>query len=119
MALSREQILASNDMGLMKVSVPEWPENGKPGEIYVRVMTVGERDAYENEWVKNKQTGVEDFRTKFLARCLCDERGIRLFGDEDIAVLNKKSAKVMMRLWQVAMDHNALTDTDVEELAKN
>jgi hypothetical protein len=119
MALTKDQILAASDSGLIKVTVPEWPDNGKPGEVYIRVMTVGERDAYENEWVRCKQTGVEDFRTKFLARCLCDEKGNRLFGDEEIVVLSKKSAKPMMRLWQVAMDHNALTDSDVDELAKN
>ncbi len=63
---------------------------------------------------------MEDFRTKFLARCLCDENGQLLFTTaEDFAKLAKKSAKVMSRLWQKAMDHNVLSDSDVEELAKN
>lgn len=114
MALTKEAILSANDSGLLKVSVPEWG-----GDVYIRVMTVGERDAYENDWVINKSKGVENFRTKFLARCLCDENGSLLFGESEIPELAKKSAKVMSRLWQKAMDHNALTDSDVEELAKN
>jgi hypothetical protein len=82
-------------------------------------MSCGERDAYENDWVVNKNKGVENFRSKFLARCLCDENGSLLFTEQEIPLLAKKSAKVLSRLWQKAMDHNALTDADVEELAKN
>lgn len=114
MSLSRDQILASNDFGMEKVNVPEWG-----GEVYIRVMSVGERDAYENEWVQNRGKGVESFRSKFLARCLCDEKGERLFSDADIQLLEKKSAKVMCRLWDKAMAHNSLASSDVEELAKN
>lgn len=114
-SLSKDAILGADDLGMLKVEVPEWG-----GDVFVRVMTVGERDAYENEWVASKGKGVEDFRTKFLARCLCDDKGTLLFTTaEDFAKLAKKSAKVMSRLWQKAMDHNALSDADVEELAKN
>lgn len=114
MPLTRDQILSADDLGLLEVQVPEWGDS-----VFIRVMTVGERDAYENDWVVNKSRGVEDFRTKFLARCICDSKGERLFKDEDIPLLSKKSAKVMSRLWQLAMEHNALSDKDVEELAKN
>lgn len=114
MALTKDQILAADDMGLLEVPVREWG-----GSVFVRVMTVGERDAYENDWVLNKNKGVENFRTKFLAKCLCDEKGQRLFSDAEIEALARKSAKVMARIWQRAMEHNALTEDDVEELAKN
>jgi len=69
--------------------------------------------------VANKGKGVDKFSTKFLARCLCDEKGARLFTDAEVDQLAKKSAKVMSRVWGKAMEHNALTDKDVEELAKN
>lgn len=114
MALTKDAILAADDLGLLKVSVKAWG-----GDVYIRVMTAGERDSYENDWVINKAKGVENFRSKFLARCLCDETGKRLFSDAEIEQLAKKSAKVLSMLWQKAMDHNALSDKDVEELAKN
>lgn len=114
MSLSKDAILSANDSGMLKVAVPEWG-----GEVFIRVMSVGERDAYENDWVVNKHKGVSDFRTKFLARCLCDESGKRLFSDDDIPALAAKSARVMCRLWEKAMAHNALSDSDVDELAKN
>lgn len=114
MGLTKEQILAADDLGLVQIEVPEWG-----GSVYCRVMACAERDAYENEWVQNKNKGVENFRSKFLAKCLCDEKGSRLFTDSEIDQLAKKSAKVIARLWDHAMKHNALTDKDVEELAKN
>ena len=114
MALSKEQILAADDMGLKEVEVPEWG-----GNVFVRVMTVGERDSYENEWIVNKNKGVENFRSKFLQRVLRDEKGELLFTASEIDLLAKKSARVITRIWEAAMKHNALSDGDVEELAKN
>ena len=114
MALSKEQILAADDMGLKEVDVPEWG-----GSVFLRVMTVGERDSYENDWMINKSKGVENFRSKFLQRVLCDEKGELLFTASEIDLLAKKSARVITRIWDAAMKHNALTDDDVEELAKN
>lgn len=114
MALSKEKILAADDLGLLEVPVPEWGDS-----VFIRVMTVGERDSYENDWVLNKNKGVENFRSKFLQRVLCDEKGNLLFASDEVPKLAGKSAKVMSRIWQKAMEHNALTDADVEELAKN
>ena len=114
MALSKEQILAADDMGLKEVDVPEWG-----GSVFLRVMTVGERDSYENDWMINKSKGVENFRSKFLQRVLCDEKGELLFTASEIDLLAKKSARVITRIWEAAMKHNALSDGDVEELAKN
>ena len=114
MALTKDQIPAADDMGLFEVQVPEWG-----GSVFVRVMTVGERDSYENDWMVNKNKGVENFRSKFLQRVLCDESGKLLFTSSEIDLLAGKSARVITRIWEAAMKHNALTDDDVEELAKN
>jgi hypothetical protein len=113
-ALSKDQILAANDMDLLEIEVPEWS-----GSVFCRVMSVGERDAYEREWIGKRETGVENFRTKFLQRVLCNKDGELLFNAEEVALLSKKSARVMARLWDKAMKHNHLMADDVEELAKN
>lgn len=113
MSLSKLQILAASDLNLLEVPVPEWG-----GSVYVRVMTVGERDAYELEW--NRTGGnIEDFRTKFVARCLADDKGQRLFTDAEVAALAGKSAKVINRLWKACMSHNDLDEPAVQEAAKN
>ena len=61
MALTKDQILAADDLGLLEVKVKEWG-----GSVHLRVMTVAERDAHELEWLNNKEKGVANFRTKFL-----------------------------------------------------
>ena len=114
MALTADQIIAADDLGMLKVSVKEWG-----GDVFIRVMTVGERDAYEREWIGKKETGIDNFRAKFLARCLCNESGDRLFTDDQVEALAKKSAKVVSRLFNKAIEHNAMNEKDVEELAKN
>jgi hypothetical protein len=113
MALTADQILAADDFGLLKVKVKEWG-----GEVFVRVMSVGERDAYERLWIGKRETGVENFRTEYLARVLCDDKGGLLFTREQVADLANKSGAVMGRLFDAALKHNNMTEADVEELGK-
>lgn len=115
------QILASDDLSVVKVTVKEWKDAaGKPLVLGIRVMTVEERDSYEKEWIGNKERGIDNFRTKYLARCLCHpESGDRLFDEKGIEALSKKSAAVVSKLFDRAMKHNNMTEADVEELAKN
>jgi hypothetical protein len=113
MALTAEQILAADDMGLKKVRVKEWD-----GDVYIRVMSVGERDEYERMWIGKREVGVENFRTQYLARVLCDEKGTLLFTREQVVGLANKSGAVMGRLFDEAMRHNRMTEEDVQELGK-
>jgi len=110
------QILASEDLGILKVTVKEWGNM----TLGIRVMTVGERDAYEREWIGKRETGIDNFRAKFLARCLCHpDTGERVYTDDQVEKLAGKSAKVVSKLFDKAMKHNAMSESDVEDLAKN
>lgn len=113
MTLTADQILAADDLGLKEVAVPEWG-----GSVYIRVMSVGERDEYERMWIGKKETGVENFRTQYLARVLCDEKGKLLFTKAQTEALAGKSGAVMGRLFDEAMKHNRMTEEDVKELGK-
>lgn len=113
MALTAEQILSADDMGLKKVNVHEWG-----GDVFIRVMSVGERDAYERKWIGKKETGIDNFRTQYLAGVLCDESGKLLFTRDQIDALAQKSGAVMGRLFDEAMKHNRMTEEDVQELGK-
>jgi len=112
--LTAEDILKADDAGLKKVAVPEWG-----GDVYIRVMTVGERDSYERPWIGKKETGIANFRTQYLARVLCDENGKLLFTAEQTDALAQKSGAVMGRLFDAAMKHNSMTEEDVQELGKS
>lgn len=115
--LTIADIIGADDLNILTVKVPEWKKDGEPGTVYLRLMTVGERDAYECEWLANKEKGVPNFRSKFLARCLCDKEGNRIFTDADVEKLATKSVAVVDRLFKKAMKHNAMSMADVEELA--
>jgi hypothetical protein len=113
MALTAEDILAADDYGLKKVYVKEWG-----GDVYIRVMSVGERDTYERMWIGKKETGIANFRTEYLARVLCDDKGKLLFNRDQIEALAQKSGAVMGTLFDLAMKHNRMTEEDVQELGK-
>ncbi len=113
MALTADQILAADDLGLKQVPVREWN-----GDVFIRIMSVGERDAYERLWIGKRETGVDNFRTEYLARVLCDEKGELLFTREQISTLANKSGAVMGRLFDEALAHNNMTEADVEQLGK-
>ena len=115
--LTKEAILKANDSATEKVEVPEWG-----GEVCVRVMTAGERDAFEAEIVEQKERNgklTPNLRAKLAALCICDEHGKRLFGRGDVEALAQKSAAALQRVFNVAQRINKITKEDVEELEKN
>jgi hypothetical protein len=112
--LSAEQILAADDSGALQVAVPEWG-----GEVFVRVMSVGERDSYERLWIGRKDSGIDNFRTEYLARVLCDDKGKLIFTRDQIEKLAAKSGAVMGRLFDLAMRHNRMTEEDVVDQGKS
>lgn len=115
--LTRDQILAANDIVTEVVPVPEWG-----GEVLVRGLTGAERDAFEKNIVeiKGKRTIVKDnIRAKFVAATVVDEAGHLLFDEADIYPLGKKSAAALDRVFAAAQRLSGLSDSDVEELEKN
>lgn len=114
-SLTRDQILKQTKSKMKEINVPEWG-----GSVFIKVMSVGERDRYENEWQHARgHGGYQNFSTKFLIRCICEEDGTLLFTDADIEKLKNLPADAMRHLWDEAMSLNKLKSEDVEELAKN
>lgn len=118
MTLTKEQILAANDLPREEVACPKWG-----GSVWVRTMSGTERDAYESEILALKQEGqavnYDNFRSRFLVRTICDESGGRLFVDSDVQALGAKSAKELDRLYDVAAKLNRMREEDVAALAKS
>ena len=118
MFLKRDDILKRDDLKKELVSVSEWG-----GDVYVRCMTGPERESWENDSYsmkgKNIEINKENFRARLLVRVLVDEKGERLFSDQDISALGAKSAKVLDQLFSVAMRLNGLSKEDVDDLTKN
>lgn len=108
----RDQLKQAGSRKPLKINVPEWGF-----DLYVRILTVGERDSYENLWLTRGKGGVKDFRSEYLCRVLCDESGQRIYGDGDVAEVAGLDGSILARVFDIAASHNKLTETDIRELA--
>ena len=113
--LSSSDILECDDSNYDVISVPEWG-----GDVRIRTMTGGERDSWEL-YVTNevKKTNSVNVRARLVALTACDKDGKRIFGDGQIAALNKRNGKALDRVYDAALRLNKLTESDIEELEGN
>lgn len=112
--LSKEAILSADDRKTVDVAVPEWG-----GTVRVSTMSASERDKWESETYGGDKPNTQDFRARFVALCLVDEKGERMFGEKEVAALGKKSAAAMHRVFKAAQALNALSDSEVEAIEGN
>lgn len=116
--LTRDAILKATDLPHEDVDVPEWG-----GTVRVRTLTGAERDQFEASIVelrgKKRKINTANIRAKLVALSVVDEQGNRLFSDADVALLGKKSAAALDRVFAVAQRLSGVTEDDVEELEKN
>lgn len=111
MPLTRDQILASDDLEREPLEIPEWG-----GTVFVKVMTAGERDKFEERFTRNRY---DNTRAALAVACVCDEAGKPLFTDADIPALAGKSAAALQHVFDAAARLNALTKDDVDAMEKN
>lgn len=120
----KEQILTSNDLPRVKIDdIQEWgitPEC----PVYVATLWGMERDDFEAASIEQQGgNGVtlnrRNFTARFVAKCLQDEAGARIFADDEVAALGKKSCRILNRIFGIAQRLNALSKADVKELEKN
>lgn len=105
--LSAAQIKAAKDAKIKIVPVEEWG-----GDVGIKTLSGIERDA-----IAESQDKKEDhFLERFLTLVICDEGGNRLFTEEDVAELRKKSNQVLNRLFEEALDHNKMTSKSSAEM---
>jgi hypothetical protein len=115
--LTAEAILAADDLQTETVDVPEWG-----GTVAVRVMTGDERQSFEEAMLAADDDGrnvMPQFRSRLAALTLVDDKGKRLFSDEQVGKLGAKSAAALDRVVDVASRLNRLTAQDVQDLAGN
>jgi len=116
--LSKDQILAAEDLVTEDVEVPEWG-----GTVRVRMMTGAERDSFEDSLTqtkgKNVKTNLANLRARLVARTVVDEAGKRMFTDAEAGVLGQKSAAALDRVFEAARKLNGMTEKDVEELTED
>ena len=112
--LTRDEILAADDLKTKTVQVPEWG-----GSVKVRTLMGYQRDRFEASIVKGKVVSMENLRAKLVAESVVSEKGKKLFTTKDVESLGKKSARALDKVFAVAQRLSGLTPADVDELAKN
>ncbi len=115
--LSKDQILSADDLQTKDVYVKPWD-----GYVRIRTMTAHERDRFEQMMFSNrggKKERMDDVRATLVSLTVVDEDGKRMFSDKDVKALSKKSAAALDKIFSEAQSLNAVSDEDVEEIAKN
>ena len=118
--LTKQAVLQAQDVVKEQIEVPEWG-----GSVLVRSITAAERGQIEAAAARFKENKGKDdsfarnFTVKFAAMSMCDEKGERLFKDEDLAALAQKNSAVIARIAEAAQRLSGFTSADVEELEKN
>ena len=110
----REQILAADDTPREPVKVPEWGVT-----VWVKTMSAAERDAFESHVQQSQGEDGQSVRALLAAHTVVDEQGGRVFSDEDVAGLAKKSGAALTRILAKAQRLNRLTKRDADELVGN
>ena len=110
--LTRDDILAADDLPFTDVVVPEWG-----GKVRVRTLKGADR-ARLLEITGGADDGApEDWVERLVAACACDEAGEPLFDAADLQALGQKNARVLQRIFEAADDLNAVSDRAVEDVA--
>lgn len=116
--LTRDEALGYLDLQVEPVKIPEW--GGKI--LYVRRLSGEERDIFEDLTFGaegSQKDRLRNFRAKLVCLCACNEKGERLFTQDDIEALGKKSASALERIYRVAERLCGFRKKDVDELTKN
>jgi hypothetical protein len=106
-----EEILAADANASIRVHVPEWKR-----DVFIRTLPLGELQAWELACLRSKGEGVDDYRTRYLSKCLVDEQGSQIFTSEQLKGI---SGTVGARLFKLAQKHNELDEKEIEEIGKN
>ena len=116
--LTKEAILAADDLPRVLALVPEWG-----GEVYVRALTGAELvpfgDAVAIEQEKDTKAIMPRLYPLLVALCACDESGASIFTLADAQELAGKHAGVVARVAQAALRVNKMHEDAQEELVGN
>lgn len=119
MSLTAEQIKTRPKKPPLLVEIPEWSDNGQPGQVYVREISARERDQFEATMVDSAGPDkLANVRARFVAIVACDEKGSRLFSDDDATWLGDCSAAALDRIFDAGRQFNGML-AQAEDAKKN
>jgi len=114
MLLTASEILGLKDRSTTSVHVPEWK-----GTVTVRAMSGSERDTFETLISTQRKDGEINIRATLVALTLVNAEDQRVFSDDDIAALGRKSAAALDRIFTASCKLSGILSADVGDLEKN
>jgi len=67
-------------------------------------------------WWQRREDEQEESKSELVLLLFADDKGVRIFKDEDLAALGKKSGAALDRLFSVAQRLSGIGVNDVEEM---
>lgn len=116
--LTRDQIIAVQDLETEEVAVPQWG-----GSVLVRSLTARERGQLLSSIVDQRANGrtvkLAEVQVRTCAMAIVDAQGNRMFGEEDVSKLGRKSSGALQIVFEVAQRLSGLSDEQVVELTED
>lgn len=118
--LTKEELLARDDLGYVEVDVPEWG-----GKVRLKAMSGAVRDAYETavfverEAARKEGRNARNVRARMAVYSIVDDKGVLLFSESEIAALGEKSSKALDRIFDAASELNGFNQAEKKALEKN
>lgn len=116
--LTRDAILAAQDLELLPVEVPEWG-----GTVYVRRMTGPELDDWQlagyalvDASPADPYAAGRNVRARLVLATACSADGLPLFRKEDLPALQQRAGVALGRVYEAARKHNGLAPETLDEL---
>ena len=110
--LSREDILAADDLASEPFFVEEWG-----GDIRLMEMTASGQMKFEDAIGEADKIGVEALALA-VALSAVDANGVRLFSEDDVPALIEKSGAVLTRLMMPIKKLNAMGEAGQDDAEK-
>ena len=89
------------------------------GDVFIRVLKARDRDNYEGAIAGGDKFNFDNFRSKLVALCFCDEKGNRIFTDAEVPLIGELPADLVNLLFTEAQELNGFTTKSVEQAEKN
>lgn len=117
--LTRSGLLGLQDLPIEKVIL-----NDAGDFVYVKALTASQRDEWENYGSQVRETnGNPKDISGLIAAMVClatvDENGNRIFTDADIPEIQKKSARVVGKIFDAAKRLSGIGADDERAILKN
>lgn len=116
--LTAEEILERDDIEYRDVEVPEWG-----GVVRIKTLTGRERATWQDSSMAGTgaktRVDFQNYTVKLVIMACVNESGGRLFSEDQLNKLRRKSSAALERVATAAMELSGIGEDELEALGKN